>query len=250
MNQLNQSLPSSTDNRPSEQSLLIPIRSKCPDELSACAESNLHAVEVFAVGTENKILGERYAVRQHAEQSARHLDADQLFLHREIRFFSSEFSKARQELLSEVIGATRGTFFVAQGGDGHPLQYHLIGPRFQSLEQAEAWRYLSLPYYPECQVVQDESGGFEFSATNQSAINHVSAFSVVAFDAEQGQSVSIADRYFTTEADARRYQLELLPDYPDCNIVQSRFRFNGVRHRQEILEVLFDEDSAFARAEA
>lgn len=156
--------------------------------------------------------------------------------------YGSEFSRDRQEVLARVIGATRGRYFVVQGGDDCIVKNRLISPMLQSREQADAWRQLSLPYYPDCQVLDYESvlDGPDFQeAYTLFAGKYITAYAVVYGGDGEYQCIPIGDRYFTTEAQARRYHSEILPDYPACQVSQQSFHFQDIRHRQKMLEHLF-----------
>ncbi|WP_197485071.1 hypothetical protein, partial [Methylomonas koyamae] len=205
-------------------------------------------VETFAVCTaEHKILSESYSVREHAEQWAKEFDPDnrhELFLYPMVYFYPSEFARDRQELLCKVIGATRGRYFVIHGGDDPIVKNQLISPVLQSREQADAWRQTSLPYYPDCHVfeheaVLDGNGPDLQDECNLLAGNHITAYAVVHGGDGELRCLPIGDQYFTTEAQARRYQSQILPEYPSCQISPQNFHFEDTRQRLKLLERLF-----------
>lgn len=246
MNQSNQSLQVSKNDSFSEQQQSTQPTSNNPDLDSLDSEYDRFNVDMFGIGTQHEVLSECYALREHADQWAKEFDPDRrqkLFVHSCTCFYSSEFSRDRQKLLCRIIGATRGTYFVVQGGDEITIKNHLISPLFQSREQAVAWRHLSLPYYPSCQIIQYESECDDNApdARNEYDLvtgNHIMAFTVVYGD-EPRQCLSIGDQYFTTEEQARRYQSEILPEYPTCQLSQHNFHFDHIYRRQELLERLF-----------
>ncbi|MBS4028187.1 MAG: hypothetical protein KGZ58_06045 [Ignavibacteriales bacterium] len=249
MNQSNQSLQVSKNDSFSEQNQL---NQNHTDNNILVAPGSVHRpydVETFAVCTaERKILSEAYAVLEHAEQWAKEFDPDnrhELFLHSMVYFYPSEFARDRQGLLTYVIGATRGHYFVIHGGDDCIVKNRLIGPVFESQEQATAWRHLSLPFYPECQIVCYESAlrdgtcpDFQLEC-NRLAVSHVTAFAVEFGGDGECRSLPIGDRYFTTEEQARCYQSEILSEHPTCQISPQNFHFEHVYKRQDLLERLF-----------
>lgn len=244
MNQSNLSLQVSKNDRFSEQQQST---SNSQDQDSPYSEYDRYDVTIFAVGTERKILSKSFVLREHAEQWAKEFDPDRsqkLFLHSWISFYESEFSRDRQELLASVIGTTRGQYFVVHGDGDCIVKNRLISPALESREQADAWRHLSLPYYPDCQVFDYESvldgNRPDFQDTyNLLAGNHITAFAVVYGGDGEQRCLPIGDRYFTTEAQALYYQSKILSEYPACQISPQNFHFEDLRQRQKMLEHLF-----------
>lgn len=249
MNQSNQSLQVSKNDSFSEKNQLNQNRTDNHILIAPSSVRRTYDVETFAVCTaEHKILSESYSVREHAEQWAKEFDPDnrhELFLYPMVYFYPSEFARDRQGLLTYVIGATRGYYFVIHGGDDCIVKNRLIGPVFQSQEQATAWRHLSLPFYPECQIVCYKSALLDGTCPdfqlecNRLAVSHVTAFAVVCSGDGERRCLPIGDQYFTTEAQARCYQAEILSEYPTCQISPQNFHFEHVYQRQELLERLF-----------
>lgn len=240
MNQSNQSLQVSKNNCFSEH--IFPSNN-----------SQQYDVEYFFVcdnlstpdDDHNPQLTKSYASRECAEILEAELKAEypHCFTNHWTALFASEFKKGRQELLTRIIGATSGTFFVVYGGEDGLIKNQLISPEFQSLEQATAWRYLSLPYYPDCQIVEYGSspGGRSITLSAQSLLagHHIMAFAVVYGGDGERRCSAIGDRYFTTEAQARCYQSEILSEYPKSQISQQNFHFDHIYQRQRLLEHLF-----------
>lgn len=246
MNQSNQSLQVSKNDSFSEQNQQTQNRT---DNLYLIAPGSVHRpydVKTFAVcNAEREILSPTYSVMEHLEQWAKEFDPDnrqKLFLYPMTYFYPSEFARDRQGLLTYVIGATRGYYFVIHGGDDCISKNRLIGPVFESQEQATAWCHLSLPFYPECQIVCYESARLDGTCPdfqlecNRLAVSHITAFAVVHGGDGEHRSLPIADRYFTTEAQALLYQSEILSEHPACQISQQHFHFEHVYQRQELLE--------------
>lgn len=247
MNQSNQSLQVSKNNCFSEQNQPSQQHTDEPSQIAASSAYGPYDVEIFAIGAKDKIFSYSYAVREHAEQWAKDFDPDlcqELFLHSYICFYGSEFSRDRQEVLCRVVGATRGQYFVVHGGSDKVFETRLISPVLQSREQAEAWRNLSLPYYPDCQVFHYESEphnnrpGFQNDYDLVTG-NHITAFVVGHGDDGERRCLPINDRYFTTESQARRYQSEIFSEHPACQISQQNFHFEDISQRQKLLERLF-----------
>ncbi|MCQ8119836.1 hypothetical protein, partial [Methylomonas rosea] len=122
-------------------------------------------------------------------------------------------------------------------------------PVFKSQEQATAWRHLSLPYYPDCQVIHYEPGLDGKSSDFQNKYdlhsgNPITAYAVVYGGDGVHRCLPIGDGYFTTEAQARRYQAEILSEYPTCQISSQNFHFEHVYGRQELLKHLFGDPKA------
>lgn len=247
MNQSNQSLQVSKNDSFSEQNQPSQQHTDNYNQIAPRDASRPYDVKVFAVGTKDKILSESYALEEHADQWVMEFGPDfrqTLFLYPSTYFFGSEFARDRQKLLAIVIGATRGTYFVINGGDDLIVKNRLISPVLQSLEQATAWRHLSLPYYPDCQIVHYDHGlegdGPDFqNEYDFLAGNHITAYAVVYGGDGERQCLPIGDRYFITEAQARCYQAEILSEYPACQISQQNFHYDDVRQRQKGLESLF-----------
>lgn len=249
MNQSNQSLQVSKNDSFSEQNQPNQNRTDNPDQIAPSSVHRPYDVKTFAVCTaEHEILSPTYSVMEHLEQWVKEFDPDnrqELFLYPIVHFYPSEFARDRQGLLTYVIGATRGYYFVIQGGDDCIVKNRLIGPVFQSQEQATAWRHLSLPFYPDCQIVCYESALLDGTCPdfklecNRLAVSHVTAFAVVFGGDGERRCLPIGDRYFTTEAQARGYQSEILSEYPTCQISPQNFHFEHVYQRQKLLERLF-----------
>ncbi|QPK62865.1 hypothetical protein IVG45_18870 [Methylomonas sp. LL1] len=116
MNQSNQSLQVSKNDSFSEQ--IQPNQNRTENHSQIAPLS--YNVDAFAVGTKHKILSEHFALKERADQWAKEADPEkrqELFLHSTTYYFGSEFSRYRQNVLTLIIGATRGLYFVIHGGD-------------------------------------------------------------------------------------------------------------------------------------
>lgn len=247
MNQSNQSLQVSKNHSFSEQQQSTQPTSNSPGLDSPDSEYDRFNVDIFGIGTQHEVLSECYALREHADQWAKEFDPDRcqkLFVHSCTCFYSSEFSRDRQKLLCRIIGATRGQYFVVHGGDDGIAKNRLLSPVLKSQEQATAWRHLSLPFYPDCQVVHYEPGldGNAPDLQNEYDLlagNHITAYAVAHVGDGERQCLPIGNRYFPSEAQARSVQSQILSDYPDCLISQQNFHFEDERQYHELLQRLF-----------
>ncbi|MCQ8117212.1 hypothetical protein, partial [Methylomonas rosea] len=131
MNQSNQSLQVSKNDSFSEQNQPSQQHTDNYNQIALSNASRPYDVKVFAVGTKHKILSESYTLIEHLNQWVREFDPDRrqkLFLCPTTYFFVSEFDINRQEVLTRIIGATRGQYFVIQGGDDGSVNNRLISP--------------------------------------------------------------------------------------------------------------------------